>query len=511
MSLKIVPQINRGRDGSTISEVYIEFGKESLRFNMSIYARSKVRAPELLFEPINTYWAKLPAETQRDIFKIYQDISDTISMCTRPRRLTSDLQELIKVLLAYHPIDDIYRHSMLNVNMITNEKIKHHLTEEDKGKESKTYIVEDYVNLMVLSHVLKVLAPVWSAYMREVRAAVGNGFKEIFALSLINGTELIKSKAVVRLQEYLEAQHSAAKSIVGIMNTLSSEDIGEYLLALAMVKSLAMAETQVDNNNLISNIYRATYDSANKLGTEFNSDRVQIKRDLDDTNVSEQEKRSHMEQYRLSSPVTNASIVDSEHYISLNVQVAKEIDPTIPIKLVKECVRFVKKNDIDILSTDVRNVLAGNILNYGIPFLTSDVIVNSYSVEEVGIAQALLIHWGFDFLAALMSAKCNPLDIHVVRSEVVTGGTLSVISKETVERLHKLLPHYRVPRNSKGRGRNDNYGVVWVEIMVRDIMRLEWYYCHPDSVKIDTADQSFVSFPGTLREQLAQLILKIND
>lgn len=516
--LQIVPVIINSRTGDTISDCQIVFSnmeqKHTLDFRLSIYSRSKLRNPNGLFEPINSLWAKFDIDTQKAVFDIYERAYDAMETCLVMEKVRQTLTQCAKDLLDIHTEEMIERHGYL-VKWSIPPTVKTSLGAEDYGKELTTYTREDYRQLIFLSIVLKMFPPIWSGYMTDARRHQGNGFKELSAMSLINDTWVRNCAAMQRLIQYLSAQHRNVRSNVATLNYLGSEDMPEYLLSLAVVKSLAMSEIYVEGNNLVSNIYRTTVDSADKMSKEFNSDYVLSKKPQADT---EDEQRSSIEQYRIKAPITSASIVEAEYYLEQMHQVATEIEPEISPWLVDVCYENLKRHPIDLNTSQHYQMITGLVIDTAISNRTVSVVSGEHLMRAMAIAQACLFFWGFSYIGMLLSARCELLDQNVLRNETISGGTLKILQKETIEALHALYPYYRAPKATGGkehvRGRNDNFGIRWIESMVMDIIRYSWKMnTPPELVNNDGNHQYNVDMlvPGDIREQLAAMLIKINS
>ena len=126
-------------------------------------------------------------------------------------------------------------------------------------------------------------------------------------------------------------------------------------------------------------------------------------------------------------------------------QMATDVDPTIPLDYVDQCLQSVRElQQIEISSeivTLTQCVLAPSLSPRGIPLLPKPAMLSSMAV-----AQALLWHWKFYDLAALTTASkmILPQDMFIS----ITGNR-NHIPKDLQAELARLYPHQRRPRSKQ--------------------------------------------------------------
>lgn len=297
--------------------VIIEHKGVSLEFVVSVFGRTNFQKDICVFHHIDEYWASLPEAHQDAIFAIYKDIHDMFDKFFNNDELFKYLSNRTVELLNLHNLDHV--RSWLGFRTDVNVPVKFSdeftASVDSNNSKEKTYTKSEYFDLITLSLVLRCMIPIWGEYISSTRQETGTRHKEFYAFQLLNESNLNNSVPMIKLYNYVEAIVGPDKyNNVNILNGISSECFGRWLLSLVCVRRLCVGDIRGADPlaNLCTSVYNFTIQKLNNPDT--NPEQV-IKPKIAEGqgNGADHDKTSMFERYRISADLSPGSIVELEY------------------------------------------------------------------------------------------------------------------------------------------------------------------------------------------------------
>lgn len=378
-----------------------------------------------LFTEINQYWAHLPYGDQGKIFDIYDRLAEVLGekgdqfdgILGREMN-EGTLVPLINELYVFHKVDDIMtwmkHHS--NIHLPMNMKNEYIPEEEGNTTREKTYLRDEYHQLIALTLSLRTLLPVWGPYIHSTRKVTGSDLKEYNAFKLIRNTEYYSNHSMRRLYAYVEGKIPDDYNTRGtIMFGIASEDYPEYLTATVVLRKLCVAK--INNPEPDAMIARwihsfiQNYVNNNGRSTNIAPD-VNEKKLERNNGSSEENKTSAAEAYKLHGDLPAGEVLAiRQEFLDENEKpsyehfkhTVKRICPDITDAVIHDSFQCgLKMGEDDIL--DSRYMIARMILRDIIPPEAMDHNLRQTAQLTLAISQACLWHRGFHDIAILMTA-----------------------------------------------------------------------------------------------------------
>lgn len=495
-----------------------------LEWNIAFAQGLKNLAP--VVREINGYWAKLSLNRQVGIFRQYEKIHAMLENVASEGRLDQQLRPEMEMLFQLHP----YAEAEEYVRRFGAVKYPRDLRDEygvGAPATPLTYLRTDYTGLLVLTLLMRVALPVLGAYIARVKDIAGTNYKELKAISIMSMTHVVTSTPYEKLKAYICTYISDTDTpLSAVLDGLGSEVLPNWLLAQALIRRIASSElvyvdAPEEPQNIVRSIYnyiRNVIDSPDKRHGGPVREKVPDNRDSShgDDNMS------RADLIKVKQLVAEGNLVVYSVYAEDYIRMAKRIDSTIPVKSVEAClIKLQSDNSFSIDSaqtTLVQYCLNCVIPARGIPQLEYDALLCA-----VAVTQALLFHWGFMDLAALLTAKRSPIP-----STTMIGAARNKLTKEQVAALVVQYPHHQLINGRFARPVFDgsmsadlieqanianNVGINAINLLTGQFADSAWILKLPEEFADCTYTMTRGDYgwliPQTIKNQLADLILKV--
>lgn len=499
-------QLSIGLATSGLSEIITSHGMESLTWRGNTYNRLRVD-PENFFNDINAYWEELPYGQQTEIWNVYKKMHFAIENTQNVRDLHRDLRLLVTTMYELHPMDK------LNYWMRLKSRVKYPETLKDaydpELPKEMTYLRTDYTGLLTVVLALRIVLPVFSTYISAAEQAAGNAFKEHVTLKLIDGSALDNYQPMQRLAEYvtyLSQNDQNKNSLSVLLGGLGSAEVPRYLLALAVIRRVAIAElkTQGDPVNIVSNVWHYVSSTARDIDKRFGG--TTKFKDGNDSG-GEDDKQSVAETYKMKQEVAEATTIPDSLFIMEYIDVGRQIDPTIDTKFV-EAVWNHQRTMTTFSPSEFQFTITGWVMApvmsaRSVMYLEQDALMRAIS-----ITQALLWHWNYPDLAALMTAL--PVERGIGESEGLMGRGYRPPTKDMLKELDEIYPYWKRVSRKGDRTPESNYALQAIRKVFQDIDAKDWILKAPKEliakVSMEEYETGYAS-PRDLEFQLVDFVI----
>ena len=496
---------------------------EELVWQASAYDQPVYSDIDNIFRDINEYWEILPTRRQAEIFDKYKEIHEllTAPVDFELRRLLGRVTGLVQQLYKLMPFDEFRYHILNRAKLVYPASLREEYDPSDI--RDLTYLRKHYIGLATLTLALRPVVPIWAEFFRQI-ARTDPATKERLAIRLISTSNVFQNEERERLYAHVVALSKNAKPpMAALLDSIGTEDLPDWLFALALVRRVAIGElSRTDTNiSIISNVYRHVTSNIDQLERKFGG-RVTEKHVGDD---NEEDNSSLAEKVKARQKLSpgdseffDVSIGDhrfdsSRQYQNLSFpwRLAQRIEPNLDRAKMEACINHMEK--LAGTSSYDLQPFQRLLTQYVMSIAESPRAVNYLQPRTlaglVAMSQGLLWQWGFPDLAILMT---------VTPARNRDGFAFPAVSrqrvtKELIAELESHYPHYREQSSNNGvRGKEENPALVVIDKINKMLSQAQWSTSAPKEL-IKTAEcvmnDRDVVIPSALRNQLARLILKI--
>lgn len=471
-----------------------------------------------LFKHINEYWASLSDADQDAIFNIYERIAaafEATDFDFVASDLDAQLTQLVAELFKYHTLDAVKMYVQLRSDILIPgpsvlpvEYIHGTLQNDKNHSREKTYIRDDYVDLVAMIIQLRIMIPIWSMYILRTRKIYGTSFKEYYAFGLLQHSCFMNEAPVRKLYQYICAILPAGGSNLDLLAGVSQDEYPVLNLSLLCVRKLSFSDIRgLDPTPiLIRHISRHIMEKANTI--DSNTDRsIRDKDDVSSSNnLSEEQQVSKLEQYKLKEEYARGDIQYYLHCVRDSLTVARKIAPDVPEELVKDSL-----NSVPALLAQTATDQQTRLLQWLIdPVVPAESVMFFNATDRANClcaVSAAYWHLGHHLVAAL----CTAVPVVNNYSEVVitTSDTKGRIAPETLARLESLFAYLKKPKSAKApRGE-----IEAIDSIITDFTSVTWKLTITDE-QMKVIHPAYPSnrtlvWPHNVREQFAQLVIHL--
>lgn len=500
-------QLSIGLATSGLSEIITSHGNESISFRGNTYNRLRID-PENFFNDINAYWEELPFGQQTEIWNVYKKMHFTIEHTKNVNDLHRDLRQLVKTMYELHPLDRLNYWMRLKSRVKYPETLKD-VYDPDLPKEM-TYLRSDYTGLLTVVLALRIILPVFSTYISAAEQAAGNAYKEHVTMKLIDGSALDEYQPMRRLAEYvayLSANDQNKSSLSVLLGGLGTAEVPRYLLALAVIRRVAIAElkTQGEPVNIVSNVWHYVSSTARDIDKRFGG--TTKFKDGNDSG-GEDDKQSVAETYKMKQEVAEATTIPDSLFITQYIEPARQIDPTVKPEFIASMWNH-HRGLTTFSPSEFQFTMTGWVMAQVMSARSVMYLEQEALMRAISISQALLWHWGYPDLAVLMTAVPAPRGIG--ESEGLMGRGYRPPTKEMLKELDDIYPYWKRVSRKGDRTPESNYALQAIRKVFQDIDASDWILKAPKEligqISMEEYETGYAS-PRDLEFQLVDFVIK---
>lgn len=482
-------------------------GGKSIKWNTQTHSKLKFHSADTVFKEVNDFWARKSEKVQAEIFGAYEAIHECLTTPDDSENQAEKLKSLVAIIYKHFSVKDA--EDIVNGLSLTYPST---MTEEygTEGDNGRTHRRSDYHRLVQLAIRLRPMLPIFGQYIRTFLDQAGTQYRESSAVSLLNGTDVLRVPAVEKLISFMEVtlknfQHQNST----ILGGLGTSELPYWLVAKALFRRVAPGEIHSvdDVSSIITNVYnfvvKSTLDSVPRnFGGSKPKTRTSEGTSKTDENIS------LLESIRIREQVSGGKKVLVSVFSRTILALAVRVDKDVPHDMVNACCSFSGEH----LSREIHPVqetLARWVLSRGCPPSHYDLLPCEGAYRYIGAAQALLWHWGYLELAALM--ECVPQqDVNL--APMASLWARDSLSKDRLELLRARFPH-TLPLSRRDQNPDDAVvGIAGVSDLARQIHSEEWILDKDSRFydKVGHSERGHLILPPGFRNVLADLLLEVS-
>ena len=250
---------------------------EEIAFDISSYRSTRIeKKGGDIFKTLNEYIPKLKPTSVAALFGLYLEAKTVFMLSTNSVDLDVKLENIFRKMFNLVDIGQMKQFISIYSGIIVPPEIKNNHAEVDgEFLREKTYIREEYIDLLTFTVAVRLCLPIWAEYMSKIDATVSSDGKEFAAYSLLRSSKLRELPAYDKLLKYVIA--STTNSVETSASTLKGvgrDSIPEWLTAMVIVRKLPVIDLlSIDNRaNIINAVYSYVDNHLKRLSKKFMDD-----------------------------------------------------------------------------------------------------------------------------------------------------------------------------------------------------------------------------------------------
>lgn len=494
---------------SGIELLILKHKEETIHWPVPGYKTAGIPHRERLFDDFNSLVEKLPENHQEAIWALYKEARDVLNQVTDLPALFAELSKIVAQIYDIVDYETVRRYVYVSGNIQLPHNLK--TAYGDGDIVERTYLKDDYIGMVILALGMRFMVPIWGEYLSIVSERTGSEFKEKSVYDLIKRSNLFRWQPLERLNEYVAATvGDLDSSLSTLLGGLSSVEIPQYMLALGVVRKLAIGPVSAytDDDNLIRSFYNFVDGNSKRLDVRF-AGNIAPKKPLHEG--ADDDNSSVWDMYKINQGVSDGDKVLIEVFTEDVDNMISRIHPDMEdMEKLELCMSTMTKlHNIDVEYHHVvftQWVLAKVLPPKGVQSLNKKSLLRCMAV-----VQAVLWDWGFHELALLMGAQRIKND----RSDMFIGlDGRNRVHRDLVEKLNETHPYYRRRSRKVDPNKRENIVVKAIDTVCDSFVRDEWRINAPEALMNahgHTQITRVMTISGDIKNQMAKLVLHINQ
>lgn len=457
---------------------YVVHKGQEIPFSINAFTRTAFETTHeksQIFSHINRYIESLDENVQDQIFNSYSNIKniyDTVSDFEPAKRKLIEETGALYKFFNYSSIANWLKHNSHDIVLPSTKHIRTEYTEIDDRNHTKdkTYILSDYVDLIVLIILLRPMILIWGEFIRNFSNATGTAFKEFSAYDLLSKTGVLETKALVKLETYVKVITPAEGSREAIVEFISSEDYPLWNLALLIVRKVCLFDVRGlvdDTPTIIRHISTHIREKIKHSSNSFNG-QIRDKTGANDSNQSEENQTSKFEAIKTKELTNAGDRLFIERMVKNPLLLAQQLDPTCPPELVIEAYNYLTNPEMPpLVMNHVQSIITRQVCSLVIPHRGFDYL-DKEKINCVAAAHAVLWNQGHRLIAGVLSSQC----LSEIKKDYSTAASESK-SKVQPELREKLLSLFPFTKKSKS-GKESDVVTGNIDFLVKELSNETW-------------------------------------
>lgn len=334
------------------------------------------------------------------IWSLYHEIYNLLELDKSNARL-SEAVVYCKSLLETVNYFDVRQTVIDNQLVIPSAKIFDVYT-EDLGVRERTYIKSDYMDLIALSVLLKVMLPIWGQYLGEKTNKNSDAIRIAFALC---ESAIGQLDATIKLRQYVDSNFAANKTPLAALTFggVSTFSLPDITFATVIVRKTATDPLLTEGNRSGTLITSAWSVISDNVKQRYGVDQYKNKKPAKAT--SDQDETSVLERIRPTAPQPHGVIAAMRHiYKDIPMWFAKEF-PDVDNSLIWRAVENNKSSNTPWSIKPSQVLMATYLCDHFIPHAAIPHMTLDHAKAMQAASYVVMKHKGFGHLADLLAAK----------------------------------------------------------------------------------------------------------
>lgn len=510
----------------TIPTIITEHAGEQIFWSGKHYIRREIGIKLDIVRHINDFWSKLSQAAQSRIFEIYKRIFQIMEVEYDIYKLILALRPYIADLMYNHREEDIaqwYTFTTEPVYIPSDIKTTFLKNTDTPGTRERTYLKEDYIQLIYLVMQLRALIPIWGEMIYKIADGVETSKKEYTVYQIITMSNIVNSNGVIKLLTYIgdaikASDNTGEKRAAIAVDGVGWEELPQHILATVLVNRICVGDLMISATELEGGLpYHLVVAVFKEVSSKISAisqtsvptgDQVKIKEPIagdasDEASLVEGFKVRQMYPAGVYLPFciftenTEQFLKSLNMYkhVSLYVQLRNNFD-TIP--------HFsVSSSQIKLTQYVVANVIPAEMFSY----LNRKQLLNT-----MALAQTWMWVRGHRSLAALLSA------MPAVSSDTTFFSGSTTLNKLTMELKDKIISYYPYSYHARAKSnkpKNNHIVLAAIGRISDELNSHDWVVCLPQELSCQIFTRvgatTRIPCPTDVRTLIGVLVLDIAE
>lgn len=476
------------------------------------YKSASIVDRENLFNDLNELIAKFDQERQAALWDVYSNVRNIFDNVFDQNEMHNALKVEVAKLYEIVGYTDIRSFVYRSGRIEFPPNLKTDYSDNDRRTrnfEARTYLKEEYIDLVILVMAFRFMVPIWGEYVTIVTKNSGNLYKEGTALDLLRDANILNWSPMKRLRSYIEFSIDDNRIGLSVLfGGLSTIEIPKHLLALAVVRKLAVSplNPKTDSDNLIKILYNFVTGTNGRMDSRFGGN-VGTKRLIKEN--GEEDNSSVWDMYKINQDVPDGDKILVEVFTENVSLMAQKVFPGISQSKVDSClVRACKLVRLDVAPHQMalcKWVMGKVIAPDSIEALSKTALLN-----VMAVTQAVLWELGLIELAISVTASKVELDV----DDTFTAIESNKMEKLLVERLHALYPYWRQDTGKLNLAKRTNVAIQAINEICKEANVCEWLSNAPKKLNSGFPQLTVYKtwrLSSDIRSQLAEAVLALYE
>lgn len=351
--------------------------------------------------------------------------------------------------------------------------------------------------------------------MQRIRDQVGTTCREYEAVKLMYKSRVIHWDPYTRLFQYMQrsignkAKASTLQSVT--LAGISTDEFPDWLLSNTLVRRTGIVPLDATHEgpNIVTDAYAYVSSTLRSTGHKRFAGSITDKESH--RNEKSEQKESPAEAYKIKQQLADGETVQASVYAQdYTEQEALALVPDLDLTKLKLCLDSMTSLQDRFLPLPHQITLTQWVCYMVINPGYARTIQRNALLRNMAATQAILWHWGFYDLAALVTAT----EVRRGEDEFLSmQESWSKIPNELMDQLQLIYPHALPTRAKQSAIRQSNAGALAVEAFYRLLADRDWYLQCPvelfnKTAHVPNARKMYV--PSDIRTQLATLLIQLH-
>lgn len=498
------------------AECVIEHNNQRIGFSAIHFSNKSKGAdnePLDTFEYLNQYLQTLSPKVLDQIFDIMQRARDRFDSVVDQHPLQHDIGVLACELLSHFDISHVRTWMIYKSTINIPDNFESNFVEDINSPNSrdKTYLRDEYIELVCMSIVLRIMIPIWGQFISLTKKTNGTDYKDYFAVKLIAKSHIVQSRPWLKLEEFVDrmiGQDRFNKDSI-INSNISSEDYPKWIMSFVITRRVCVGDIRgtEPRANLVTFIWK--FVSQKIKGDDSSGDSRITDKDIQGKGSGGDivEKLSSIERYKIKHDQSLGELMEIEFYVQNIDRFVSVLQPDLNPQLYQNAlstVQVLRENYITMTQMRVLQwVMEPVISPESIMYISREPLL-----KLMALAQAILWHRGQYYMSLFLTSIISDESSEYL---VGTSDTTSRLSKENTDELNRLYPHFKYT-GKRTNSKPYNLAIKAIETTAREITGACWNMT-ADSELIKAAFENSTSrrlpLNGNLKNILAGLIIEV--
>ena len=415
------------------------------QWHTKTWNKVKWEKTELVFGYLNSYWEKQSKKFNDELFALYEEAHEVFLLTDDENLISQKISEVAVKILDMHSLDAMRKH-IYSLPPTHSPYVDPDTMKDDYGTnpEAQTYTKNDYLELVVLSTILKAMTPLWGSINHVLVPIIGKDHKEMACLDLIRSSWVMQTEAMKKLARFTHTwvESAMSRSQAAITKDIASIDLPYYFLAMNVVRRMPIQRFRNINGepvqtadvwqNLIRQIYNFTDGGKNEIYRG-----PTIKKG---GGGEGEEQESIIEQCRIAQRVPDYIFEVTSAYVEDVERFARDVIPMYNPEVAE--ILHTNLRQLFALGTftmsDFHPVIFGKTVNDAIHFKSTMHMDRKSLLCVIAVSATVLKLRGYNEVAALIMAQREKSKIDSIQ---VGGILMTDLPRDLKERLNANYPH----------------------------------------------------------------------